>query len=143
MIPVTYPLTSFVSANGQIFLDSLDNAVVAVPSLDPTYLFSSFSEAIDQSESFVEFYFSSPLSPPQQSDLDNVVAAYDGQPGYTNAPGQYLVSDLPQRGCCISDTRWALNGRKVGEGPGSGTGVPVYWSGSDWLVFSTDEVVQV
>lgn len=36
---------------------------------------------------------------------------------------------------------WASNGRKVGEGPGAGTGVPVYWSAGSWRVYSTDAPV--
>jgi len=142
MIPVQYPLSAFTSANGQIFLDSLDNAIVAVPSLDNEYLFSSLSEAVDQADSSVSFYFSVALNGTQQTDLDAVVSSYTGQPGYTNAPGQYMVADLPQRGCCFADVLWAIDGRKIGEGPASGTGVPVYWSGSAWLVFSTDTPVQ-
>ena len=33
---------------------------------------------------------------------------------------------------------FCTNGRKVGEGPGAGTGVPVYFDGADWRVYSTD-----
>ena len=36
---------------------------------------------------------------------------------------------------------FATNGRKVGEGPGAGTGVPVYFSNGFWRVFSTDAAV--
>lgn len=36
---------------------------------------------------------------------------------------------------------YATNGRKVGEGAGSGTGVPVYFSSASWRVFSTDAPV--
>jgi hypothetical protein len=36
---------------------------------------------------------------------------------------------------------YVSNGRKVGEGLGAGTGVPVYFSGGIWLVFATDTVV--
>jgi len=37
---------------------------------------------------------------------------------------------------------YATNGRKVGEGSGSGTGVPVYFSNGAWRVYSTDAAVQ-
>lgn len=36
---------------------------------------------------------------------------------------------------------YATNGRKVGEGVGSGTGVPVYFSNGSWRVYSTDAAV--
>lgn len=36
----------------------------------------------------------------------------------------------------------ATNGRKIGEGAGLGTGVPVYFSLGAWRVFSTDAPVQ-
>lgn len=36
---------------------------------------------------------------------------------------------------------WASNGRKVYEGPGVGTGVPVYFSAGSWRVESTDAPV--
>jgi hypothetical protein len=38
-------------------------------------------------------------------------------------------------------TWYASNGRKIGEGPGSGTGVEVYWSLASWRVKSTDAPV--
>lgn len=40
-------------------------------------------------------------------------------------------------------TAYCSNGRKVGEGAGAGTGVPVYFSGSAWRRFSDDTVVSV
>lgn len=36
---------------------------------------------------------------------------------------------------------YATDGRKVGEGSGSGTGVPVYFSNGAWRVYSTDAPV--
>lgn len=41
-----------------------------------------------------------------------------------------------------SQVSYATNGRKVGEGSGSGTGVPVYFSNGSWRVYSTDAQVQ-
>lgn len=37
---------------------------------------------------------------------------------------------------------YATNGRKSGEGMGSGTGVPIYFSNGLWRVYSTDAQVQ-
>lgn len=37
---------------------------------------------------------------------------------------------------------YATNGRKIGEGVGAGTGVPVYFSGGAWRVYSIDAPVQ-
>lgn len=36
---------------------------------------------------------------------------------------------------------YCLDGRKVGEGAGAGTGTPVYFSNGSWRVFSTDTPV--
>jgi hypothetical protein len=56
------------------------------------------------------------------------------------AAGQYTVANLPVG--AEGQTAYATNGRKVGEGAGSGTGVPVYFSNSHWRVYSTDAQVQ-
>ena len=37
--------------------------------------------------------------------------------------------------------RYATNGCKVGEAPGAGTGVPVYYSNGQWRTFSNDATV--
>jgi hypothetical protein len=55
--------------------------------------------------------------------------------------GNYLVAALPSRNVLPGQTAYATNGRKVGEGAGSGTGVPVYYSNGAWRVYSTDAVV--
>jgi len=39
-------------------------------------------------------------------------------------------------------TAFASNGLKIGETTGNGTGVPVYYSGGIWRVFSSDQPVQ-
>jgi len=139
--PVTYFLSQFTSSGGEIFIDSLDSDVAQTVSLGGDYLYSIFSEDIDPSLSKVIFYFDVALSGSQTTDLDAVVANYDGQPGYTGQPGEYLVADLPTKACNNGDSLWAIDGRKSGEGPGNGTGVPVYWDNSNWLVFSTDAPV--
>jgi len=52
----------------------------------------------------------------------------------------FTVASLPSG--LEGDQSYATNGRKVGEGVGSGTGVPVYFSNGQWRVFSTDAQVQ-
>lgn len=51
----------------------------------------------------------------------------------------YAVAGLPVG--ATGQTAYASNGRKVGEGAGLGTGVPVYFSSSQWRVYSTDAQV--
>lgn len=61
--------------------------------------------------------------------------------------GSYPVSNLPgvsataPSGPPVGSIAYASNGRKVGEGAGAGTGVPVYYSNGAWRVFSTDAPV--
>lgn len=38
---------------------------------------------------------------------------------------------------------FCTNGRKVGEGGGAGTGVPVYFDGASWRVYATDAAVAI
>lgn len=52
----------------------------------------------------------------------------------------YTVAALPV-GVSNNSVAIAKDGRKVGEGAGAGTGVPVYYSNGSWRVFSTDTVV--
>lgn len=52
---------------------------------------------------------------------------------------QYAVAGLPSG--AEGDMAFATNGRKVGEGAASGTGVPVYFSNGSWRVYSTDLAV--
>lgn len=54
--------------------------------------------------------------------------------------GSFTVATLPNNPI-VSQQAYATNGRKVGEGAGSGTGVPVYFSNGAWRVYSTDAVV--
>lgn len=53
--------------------------------------------------------------------------------------GAWTVALLPAGS--EGDRAYATNGRKVGEGPGSGTGVPVYYSAGAWRVYATDQAV--
>lgn len=55
--------------------------------------------------------------------------------------GRYTVATLPATPT-NNPLAYATNGRKVGEGSGAGTGVPVYYSNGAWRVFSTDAAVQ-
>lgn len=54
--------------------------------------------------------------------------------------GSYTVANLPT-GVEEGTIAFATNGRKVGQGAGAGTGVPVYYSAGNWRVFSTDAPV--
>ena len=54
---------------------------------------------------------------------------------------QAVVASLATSGI-EGQLSYATNGRKVGEGSGSGTGVPVYFSNGAWRVYSTDAQVQ-
>lgn len=56
------------------------------------------------------------------------------------SPQQFTVSGLPS-GASEGMVAYATNGRKVGQGVGAGTGVPVYFSAGEWRVFSTDAQV--
>lgn len=53
----------------------------------------------------------------------------------------YTVAKLPSG--VEGMIAYATNGRKVGEGAGAGTGVPVYYSNGHWRVYSTDATVSV
>lgn len=54
----------------------------------------------------------------------------------------YSVASLPSSPSSAA-IAFATNGRKVGEGSGSGTGVPVYYSLGQWRTFSDDSPVTV
>jgi hypothetical protein len=61
---------------------------------------------------------------------------------YTSQQLTYTVAQLPANKDLVeSQTAFATNGRKVGEGAGHGSGVPVYWSAGFWRVYSTDTPV--
>lgn len=53
----------------------------------------------------------------------------------------YTRANLPA--ARVGAIAWCSDGRKVGEGPGAGTGVPVYCTPGNWRTFSTDAPVQV
>ena len=47
----------------------------------------------------------------------------------------FAVKDLPSRDNGLGVITFATNGRKTGEGAGSGTGGPVWWDGNTWRTF--------
>jgi hypothetical protein len=54
----------------------------------------------------------------------------------------FAVNRLPQNPKPIDGSiAFASNGRKQGEGPGAGTGVPVYYSANAWRRYSDDTPV--
>lgn len=62
-----------------------------------------------------------------------------GVDGVNAGISSYLVSGLPVGSA--GTLAYATNGRKIGEGSGVGTGVPVYYSAGAWRVFATDAPV--
>ena len=56
-----------------------------------------------------------------------------------------LLANLPTEGVRDGAAAWCDDGRKAGEGGGSGTGVPVYFdeAASGWFSFRTDAAVLV
>lgn len=53
---------------------------------------------------------------------------------------QYTVDNLPAGR--LGQTALATNGRKSGETAGNGTGVPVWYDGSNWLTYYDNSTVQ-
>jgi hypothetical protein len=62
-----------------------------------------------------------------------ILKSYGSLPSYT-------VANLPASPS-TGAIAYATNGRKVGEGAGTGTGVPCYYSNSAWRRYSDDTVV--
>lgn len=50
------------------------------------------------------------------------------------------LANLPTAGVKDGAVAWAADGRKVSEGVGAGTGIPVYFNAatSSWFAFRTD-----
>lgn len=87
-----------------------------------------------------------PVMAPEAEHADNkdVASGYAGLDSNTKLHrseilGHYTVVGLPTG--AEGDLAYATNGRKVGEGVGTGTGVPVYFSNASWRVYSTDAAV--
>jgi hypothetical protein len=60
-------------------------------------------------------------------------------PATTGALPIYTVAALPTGAAGM--VAYASNGRKIGEGAGAGTGVPCYFSNSNWRRYSDDSTV--
>jgi hypothetical protein len=90
-------------------------------------------------QDFVNVYlvFDAALTAPEETALASVVTDHTAVGRITVG----LVAALTD-GLFADEDGYATNGRKVGEGGGAGTGVPIYWSQSAWRVFSTDAAVQ-
>lgn len=54
---------------------------------------------------------------------------------------RYLVDNLPVETAVVPMLAYATNGRKSGETEGNGTGVPVFYDGSNWCAFDTSTTV--
>ena len=55
---------------------------------------------------------------------------------------QASVANLPTTGNAIGDWAYALDGRRTGQGAGAGTGVPVFWIGTNhWIAADSGAVV--
>ena len=124
----TIPMADFVASGGKLAQDQFCQAVealVPVPILD---CFQDFMEAV--------VTFDTPLTPAQEGDVDAIVAAHTATGRITVGPVASLATGLGE-----GEDGYATDGRKVGEGPGAGTGVPIYWSTGAWRVYSTDSPV--
>lgn len=74
------------------------------------------------------------LTPAFDLDVTGDIAA-----SATVRPGKFTVAGLPVG--AEGQIAYATNGRKVGEGAGAGTGVPVYFSNAAWRTYSGDAAV--
>ncbi|MDB5483463.1 MAG: hypothetical protein JWO83_4516 [Caulobacteraceae bacterium] len=52
-----------------------------------------------------------------------------------------VVAALPTSGNGEGDWAYAVDGRKPGEGAGSGTGVPCFWSNGHWIAATSGATV--
>lgn len=84
--------------------------------------------------------FERDLDAGEKTQLDNLVAAHD--PTTPAPPGRLLAQlEAKQPGVPAGTTAYARDGRKPGEGAGSGTGIVVYSDGTDWRSPGNDEAV--
>jgi hypothetical protein len=70
------------------------------------------------------------------NDINKYLAQFAGGIPPNSSTVAALPAGLPE-----GSQWWASNGRKIGEGPGSGTGVQVYYSAGAWRVVSLDSPV--
>jgi hypothetical protein len=66
--------------------------------------------------------------------------AIGGNTGVTLYVAVTAVAMLPTS-AAEGDWAYALNGRKIGEGSGSGTGLPVWWSNGAWYAVDSGAAV--
>jgi hypothetical protein len=67
--------------------------------------------------------------------------ALTGNVGVTLYTAKATVANLPTSGNSTGDWAFATNGRKPGESAGAGTGVPCFWSGSNWFAVTSGAAV--
>jgi hypothetical protein len=126
----TISLADFTTSGGEVAEDQfVQDVEAAIP--------ARTVESCDQDFVNVYIVFDAALTAPEEAALDGVVSAHTAVGRITVG----LVADLCT-GLFEDEEGYATNGRKVGEGGGAGTGVPIYWSDSAWRVFSTDAAVQ-
>ena len=127
---VEVPRTQFTTSGGDVaedqFCQDMDAAIAPVKVLNCNQDFVKVNVLLSQQ-----------LDAGQQSAFDTVVADHTATGRITNGP----LADLAP-GLFPNDEAFATDGRKVGEGPGAGTGVPVWWSNGQWLNYGTDTVAQ-
>ena len=70
-----------------------------------------------------------------------VGGALSGNVGLALYAIQAAVAALPTAALSEGDFAYALDGRKVGEASGAGTGVPVWWSNGGWYAVDSGAVV--
>lgn len=130
MFKKTILLSDFTTSGGLIAEDQfIQDVEAAIP-----------ARTIDNcNQDFVNAYvtFDAALTAGEEITLASIVTDHTAVGRITVG----VVANLAD-GLFEDEEGYATNGRKVGEGAASGTGVPIYWSNSAWRVFSTDAAVQ-
>lgn len=73
--------------------------------------------------------------------LNQILRALQAGVVIQSQPPNYAVASLPITGNATGATAFATNGRKPGEGAGSGTGITVFWNPATSTWFTTLGVV--
>lgn len=125
---------------------NFDSFRVELEAADPP-LFAAYlggCEEVGATDPTDVFLFNRAVTPAELITLTGVVAAHQGDPLYASANSATVAVLAQTPGSVPGAEMFATDGRKVGEGIGAGTGVPVYWdpSSTSWLVFSDDTQVQ-
>jgi len=76
--------------------------------------------------------------------LSQILVALKSGLGVAQAFPSYAFASLPVTGATGANV-WVSNGRKPGEGAGTGTGVPAFWNPatSQWFSYLSGAVVTV